>query len=146
MTSPLFRGINHHDVCSFYCGTNLCRNADSGAVNTVAAMMRGEVREWMELDRFTIRKVGTEVAAWMQQWHLQDPLVNMFKKTMEDHHAMGKSTISTGQFFRKLSTSLTCQFTRGCQVVAHHSWIRSDVLLCTASSCFADVYKPNQLN
>ena len=63
MKSPPFRGLNHHDVCSFHCGTNLCRNADSGAVNTVAAMMRGEVREWMELDRFTVRKVATEVAA-----------------------------------------------------------------------------------
>ena len=46
-------------------------------MNTVAAMMRGEVRDWMELDRFTVRKVATEVAAGMQQWHLQHPLVNM---------------------------------------------------------------------
>ena len=31
-------------------------------MNTVAAMMRGEVREWME-HRFTVRTVATEVAA-----------------------------------------------------------------------------------
>ena len=53
-----------------YCGTNLCRNADSGAVNTVAAMMRGEVRKWIKM----VQKGGTGCFSGME-WHLQQKII-----------------------------------------------------------------------
>ena len=51
---------------------------------------------------------------------------------MEDHHAMGKSTISTGPFFRNLFLPGRPVSLRVPRVVgAHHGWIlRSDELFC----------------